>query len=76
MGNDNTHQQAIKPAALLDDSSSTGKKRPWKRHKVTSRAIAASLRRISNAKKGKRPELSRRAARMKRCGDYLCSPTR
>lgn len=71
MGNDNTHQQAIKPAALLDDSSSTGKKRPWKRHKVTSRAIAASLRRISNAKKGKRPELSRRAARMKRCGDYL-----
>lgn len=55
----------------MDDSSSTGKKRPWKRHKVTSRAIAASLRRISNAKKGKRPELSRRAARMKRCGDYL-----
>lgn len=71
MGNDNTRQQAVKPAELLDDSSSTGKKRPWKRHKVTSRTIAASLRRISNAKKGKRPELSRRALRMMRCADYL-----
>lgn len=53
----------------LIDRSKTGKKRPWRKQKLTSSAVAASL--IRNGKKKKSQQLRNRGRNMSVCGDYL-----
>lgn len=53
----------------LQDRSKTGKKRPWRKQKLTSSAVAASL--IRNGKKKKSQHLRHRGRNMSVCGDYL-----
>lgn len=70
MTNRNTHT----PDTLhkhLCDTSSTGRVRPWRKHKVTSRAVAASMMRIWSRHKRKNAQFRKRAALMAKCGDYL-----
>lgn len=55
----------------LVDRSSTGRVRPWKEHKMTSRAVAASLMRIWNAHPRKNLWAKKRGILMSTCGDYL-----
>lgn len=56
---------------ILHDKSSTGRERPWRRHKRDSRAVAASMWRLKNAHPRKNADLGRRSDRMHRCGSYL-----
>lgn len=56
---------------MLEDESSTGKKRPWRKQKMGSRAIAASLYRCWKKHPRKNAALKKRSDRMHRCSDYL-----
>ena len=57
--------------AQLEDTSATGRKRPWRGQKMTSRAVAASMYRLWNEHPRKWAFLKKRADRMHRCSDYL-----
>ena len=55
----------------LHDASSTGKERPWRKQKMTSSAIAASMHRIWREHPRKDIAFKNRAARMFNCSSYL-----
>lgn len=74
MNKDTTQTSKNKPSILCDtlcDTSSTGRNRPWRRQKVSSRAVAASMYRLWNKHPRKWAFLKKRADRMHRCSDYL-----
>lgn len=56
---------------MLEDESSTGKKRPWRKQKMGSRAIAASLYRCWKKHPRKNAALKKRSDWMQQCGNYL-----
>lgn len=56
---------------LLQDTSSTGKKGPWRERKMTSRAVAASMYRIWKAHPRRDAAFKKRADRLWHCGDVL-----
>lgn len=70
MDKDTTQTSKNKPS-ILCDTSSTGRNRPWRRQKVSSRAVAASMYRLWNRHPRKWAFLKKRADRMYRCSDYL-----
>lgn len=55
----------------LKDRSSTGRERPWRTHKRTSRAIAASLWRIYQEHPKKNAWAKKRSDRIQQCSNYL-----
>lgn len=59
------------PKTILRDESSTGKQRPWRKQKMTSRAVAASMFRIWQKHPRKDIAFKKRAVLMSACGDYL-----
>lgn len=56
---------------VLADKSSTGRERPWRTHKRTSRAIAASLFRIYKDHPKKNAWAKKRSDRIQQCSNYL-----
>lgn len=56
---------------VLADKSSTGRERPWRTHKRTSRAIAASLWRIYQEHPKKNAWAKKRSDRIQQCSNYL-----
>lgn len=60
-----------KPRETLQDKSSTGRERPWRTHKRTSRAIAASLYRIYQEHPRKNQWAKKRSDRIQQCSNYL-----
>ena len=60
-----------KPRETLKDKSSTGRERPWRTHKRTSRAVAASLYRIYQAHPKKNAWAKKRSDRIQQCSNYL-----
>lgn len=70
MDKDTTQNTATTPKTL-HDTSSTGKKRPWRKQKMTSRAVAASMFRIWKKHPRRDIAFKKRAERMHHCGDYL-----
>ncbi len=56
---------------MLEDKSSTGKKRPWRKQKMGSRAIAASLYRCWKKHPRKNAALKKRSDWMQQCANYL-----
>lgn len=56
---------------VLADKSSTGRERPWRTHKRTSRAVAASLYRIYKAHPRKSQWAKKRSDRIQQCSNYL-----
>lgn len=59
------------PVNILQDTSSTGRCRPWKGQKMGSRAIAASMYRLWNRHPRKWVHFKKRADRIYHCSDYL-----
>lgn len=55
----------------LKDRSSTGRERPWRTHKRTSRAVAASLWRIYQEHPKKNAWAKKRSDRIQQCSNYL-----
>jgi plasmid rolling circle replication initiator protein Rep len=55
----------------LKDRSRTGRERPWRTHKRTSRAIAASLWRIYQEHPKKNAWAKKRSDRIQQCSNYL-----
>lgn len=70
MSQDNTQNSTNEPV-ILRDTSSTGKVRPWRKQKMTSRAIAASMHRIWEKHPRKNFQFKKRATVMYGCSDYL-----
>lgn len=70
MDKDTTRNHQTTPDTLRD-TSSTGRNRPWRRQKVSSRAVAASMYRLWNRHPRKWDFFKKRADRMHRCSDYL-----
>lgn len=66
-----TQLQTCDTPVFLEDRSSTGKVRPWRKQKKMSRAIAASMHRIYETDKDKYISLQKRSVRMYNCSDYL-----
>ena len=60
-----------KPRETLQDKSSTGRERPWRTHKRTSRAVAASLWRIYQEHPRKNRWAKKRSDRIQQCSNYL-----
>lgn len=58
-------------AIYLVDCSSTGRVRPWRKQKMNSRAVGASMMRIWRKHPRKNIEFKRRGSRMTACSDYL-----
>lgn len=56
---------------VLADKSSTGRERPWRTHKRTSRAVAASLWRIYQEHPKKNAWAKKRSDRIQQCSNYL-----
>lgn len=59
------------PRETLKDKSSTGRERPWRTHKRTSRAVAASLWRIYKEHPKKNAWAKKRSDRIQQCSNYL-----
>lgn len=70
MTKDNIQTNETAPE-ILSDTSATGRNRPWRKQKVGSQAVAASMYRLWNKHPRKWDFLKRRADRMWRCSDYL-----
>ena len=70
MDKDTTQNTNVTPQTLHDESS-TGKRRPWRKQKMGSRAISASMYRIWEKHPRKNAAFKKRAARMHQCGAYL-----
>lgn len=66
---ENTTQQG--KYQRLHDVSSTGKVRPWRKQKMTSRAVAASMMRIWKRFPRKNLSFKKRGIMMTACGEYL-----
>lgn len=60
-----------KPSEILKDKSSTGRERPWRTHKRTSRAVAASLYRVYKKHPKKNAWAKRRSDRIQQCSNYI-----
>lgn len=60
-----------KPRETLKDKSATGRERPWRTHKRTSRAVAASLWRIYQEHPKKNAWAKKRSDRIQQCSNYL-----
>lgn len=59
------------PRETLKDKSATGRERPWRTHKRTSRAVAASLWRIYQAHPKKNAWAKKRSDQIQQCSNYL-----
>lgn len=70
MSQDTTQSSTNEPV-ILHDTSSTGKVRPWRKQKMTSRAVAASMHRIWEKHPRKNIAFKKRATVMYGCSDYL-----
>lgn len=70
MDKDTTRYNETTPQTLRDVSS-TGKVRPWRVQKMTSRAVSASMFRIWEKHPRKNYRFKKRAILMDACGDYL-----
>lgn len=70
MDKDTTQNTTTTPKTL-HDVSSTGKVRPWRKQKMSSRAIAASMMRIWEKHPRKNIAFKKRGILMTACSDYL-----
>ena len=66
MDKDTTQNTTTTPKTL-HDTSSTGRERPWRKQKMTSRAVAASMQRIWKKHPRKDIAFKNRSVRMMMC---------
>ena len=70
MDKDTTQNSTTTPKTL-HDTSSTGRERPWRKQKMTSRAVAASMQRIWKKHPRRDIAFKNRSVRMMMCSNYL-----